>query len=142
MIGDWVTILRFRENGSDRNVRINGIGRDCILAPGMFQDNTGCDPYDYKQLAPIPLTEEILEKNGWKCTDKQIWDSDYYINAVFEYDEITHSHLALQQFDEFGTFAFGVNSCLWEGFSICYVHELQRALRLCGLNDLEDSIIL
>lgn len=31
MIGDWVTILKFRENGSNRNVKVNAVGANCIL---------------------------------------------------------------------------------------------------------------
>ena len=102
-------------------------------------DDAACDIVDYDMVRPLRLTPEILEKNGWKCTGERIWDIDHYINVIFEYSDITYFHLALQQFDEFDLYCFGVNRCLWEGLSINYVHELQHVLRLCGLNDLADN---
>lgn len=107
-----------------------------IIQPG----DTACDIVGYDMVRPMRLTPEILEKNGWKCTGERIWDIDHYINVIFEYSEITHSYLALQQDDEFGSYCFGVNRCLWEGLSINYVHELQHALRLCGLAELAEKI--
>ena len=69
---------------------------------------------------PIPLTTEILEKNGW-------W---YEIEDMWLHDE--------------------VDFCIekWNGKFQCYdinqikldsVHRLQQILRLCGLNELADN---
>ncbi len=69
---------------------------------------------------PILLTSEILEKNGWWYGIEDIWLHD------------------------------GVCFCIekWNGKFQCYdisqikfysVHQLQHALRLCGLDELADN---
>ena len=71
-------------------------------------------------IRPIPLTPEILEKNGW-------W---YNVEDMWLHDEVD----------------FGIER--WNGRFQCYninqiklysVHQLQHALRLCGLNELADN---
>lgn len=71
---------------------------------------------------PIPLTQEILEKNGW---EKGGYEE--MVNITDEYS------FALQKGVD------GKNAWWWELFSspirpINYVHELQHALRLCGID--------
>ena len=75
------------------------------------------------QVEPIPLTTEILEKNGWER------------NGIFmekRIDENTH----LSWTDICG-------SVLSQGnYYMCdcnYVHTLQHALRLCGLDELANN---
>ena len=81
---------------------------------------TANDYSRYLQVKPIPLTAEILEKNGW-------W---YEIEDMWLRDE--------------------VNFCIekWNGKLQCYdinqikldsVYQLQQILRLCGLNELADN---
>ena len=69
MLGDWVT---FKDCKTDEIVpiRIYGIHNDeecCALTPGhITDDGKGLDLLDIKDLAGIPLTAEILEKNGFE----------------------------------------------------------------------------
>lgn len=72
------------------------------------------------QVKPIPLTPEILEKNGWWFDTKDNWLHDE-VNFIIE---------------------------KWNGRFQCYdindikldsVHQLQQTLRLCGLNELADN---
>lgn len=72
------------------------------------------------QVKPIPLTPEILEKNGWWYDSDDMW-----------------------QHEEVG---FYIEK--WNGRFQCYdindikldsVHKLQQTLRLCGLNELADN---
>ena len=72
------------------------------------------------QVKPIPLTAEILEENGW------------WFNVL---DEWLHDEAD-----------FGIER--WNGGFQCYninqikldsVHQLQHALRLCGLDELADN---
>lgn len=67
---------------------------------------------------PIPLTEEILKANG--------------INRELPYpcDHVKICHNESEWF---------VTSCECYGFDIKYLHELQHALRLCGLHELADN---
>lgn len=67
---------------------------------------------------PIPLTPEILEKNGgvkdYDVSSGYIVGNSiglWFVNGEFEYANIT----------------------------VRYIHEFQHLLRLCGLNDLADN---
>ena len=87
-------------------------------------------------VTPIPLTTEILEKNGFKGED--------YL--ILELDEF--SYLEYYPFE-------GRLRKIWHGidewnnhsdtkditfqYHCKYVHELQHALRLCGMNELADN---
>lgn len=74
------------------------------------------------EVSPIPLTSEILEKNGWK------WDNTRgeYVSSTFSLEWDIDLHEAWLRIG--GEFTI-----------IAYVHELQHALRLCGLHDLADN---
>ena len=69
---------------------------------------------------PIPLTAEIMEKNGFDCNN----DAKTSINLVY------HGCARITEYGE---------EVLEDGKMIMYVHELQHALRLCGFNDLADN---
>ena len=95
------------------------------MVPGCeFPDsNLSFRPY-YAQ--PIPLTTEILEKNGF--------DGDREVMQYYFEEDGQRYHFSLRQmYDKDGIphgysfFAFNVLTIL------DYVHELQHALRLCGI---------
>ena len=83
------------------------------------------------QVKPIPLTPEILEKNGF------VFDSDFWTIADPRYNNVrmvTYYSIGDDVADAFlGHWAFD------ENYAIDYVHELQHALRLCGLNEVADN---
>lgn len=90
-----------------------------VIQPG---EDAG-DVLSYDTIYPIPLTEEILEKNFPRAEKVAWWCADDYEDAD---DRITYEiHISGG--------AIGINGFMW------YVHELQHALRLCGLNDLADN---
>ena len=76
-------------------------------------------------LDPIPLTPEILEKNGFK---KSEYDENMYYwsfsitSACISYDKETG---IVRIFKTLGNLVFA--------YLISYVHELQHALRLCEI---------
>ena len=89
----------------------------------------------------IPLTPEILEKNGFYDSYTKRYYKRFYSNGCFDiaislvYREIEVSKVCGAGTDceeeEYGSaIAFGNDIC---------VHELQHALRLCGLNELADN---
>ena len=85
---------------------------------GLFWNKTVTPPY----LEPIPLTTEILEKNGWV---KDLYSVESYDNEELEC-------LSLWVGED------GKNKWWWHvGVELVtpinYVHELQHALRLCGI---------
>lgn len=97
MIDDWVVV------GSGEPFKIGTIDPDFLF---------------WDEVQPIPLTPEILEKNGFIKHSK--WDEwVHYTNLIF----IDFTLLV----DEDG-FHLDIPNA-----RINYVHELQHALRLCGV---------
>ena len=115
MIGDWV----YRPNCYDRvkETRQNGIiGLDSLH--GLI---------GFSEIEPIPLTPEILEKNGFigdknvckiKMRDDskdELWQCEY---AWFLKNLRIKNH---------------TNGSIARLYDIMFVHELQHTLRLCGI---------
>ena len=116
--GDWCC------SGHGLPMQITNVGDDYAYA--TFEGNEG-EPWEFNDKEdrpePIPITPEILEKNGWER------------NGIFmekRIDENTH----LRWTDICG-------SVLSQGnYYMCdckYVHTLQHALRLCGLDELANN---
>lgn len=120
MIGDWVNI----EYGGA------GFGFAPVKVVCITEDNT-------EWLYPIPLTEEILKANGFDIIQDgdslTIWKQkdDEYGNEV--YDITIYASKGVMRFDTCVRFHGTIRK------NIYYVHELQHALRLCGLNELADN---
>ena len=104
MVGDWVYIHEPECKGH----RIDSIDE--------LDGQVGADGevYDECDIRPIPLTEEILVKNGWRKEPTTI-DGDY---------ANWHGEIPIcQEEDEFN----------YERIELIYVHQLQHLLRLCGI---------
>lgn len=102
------------------------------------------------QVNPIPLTPEILEKNGWYyglTSDEE--EAEYCLGGCHYdrhwcYDEGAGSISLIFPNDTDGgeliiddqSFNRHLNLVFCDTL---HVHELQRELRLCGLNDLADN---
>ena len=116
MINDWV---------SDKYgylMQITVIGDGYV----SFEDDEGnlCQLDDKcNQPEPIPLTYEILKKNGWK--DAEFW---------CEYQEGNNSIQACLP-DMRGR----INGIEIEHFKCECVHQDQHLVRLCGLDELADN---
>ena len=125
MIGDWVIF-------GDEPLKVQHIynnGYDDIVAE-IVEDGT--NEYGvYEEIkdvpvvycSPIPLTPEILEKNGWKRREV-FMDMKADENINFSWTDLYGESL----------FRNSYYMCDCE-----YVHTLQHALRLCGLNELADN---
>lgn len=75
------------------------------------------------KIQPIALTAEILDKNGWKEMPSGTicyWDKTNKSNDIMCDSGLSFSFLGRTFYPK-------------------YVHELQHALRLCGLNELADN---
>ena len=80
-----------------------------------------------EDIKPIPITAEILEKNGWYVPLLKSW---------WEHPDIAFWMKAYTD----GTFELMIDEDSDISFcTIHYVHELQHALRLCGLSELADN---
>lgn len=84
------------------------------------------DLYEYDEIEPIPLTPEILEKNGFELRD------DFFYHMVD--DNPHHYDFKLKNGNDGYILEYNTYNLI-----IRYVHRLQRALRLCRLNDLADN---
>ena len=122
MIGDW---LRYSPKSISLNNNYGGLYR----AEGVSQDTISLGAKNYrfvvsdKEIDPIPLTAEILEKNGWEhdgiFMDKRIDENTFFSWA-----------------GKFGAELYQNN------YYMCYckyVHTLQHALRLRGFDELADN---
>lgn len=80
---------------------------------------------------PIPLTEEILVKNGFE-------KDDYYLRYIFYFDNrrlIRRSIEIVPQDEDWSEIEMTICSDKADINSVVeYVHELQHALRLCGID--------
>ena len=89
-------------------------------------------------IEPIPLTPEILEKNGFEMFKYDGWVHYYRIfgNSVIPF--VLHSMIGGEMLSqEVDIFSTSTNTN--RGIDVNYVHELQHALRLCGLNEIADN---
>ena len=90
------------------------------IAPCNDKGDVEC--HNISEISYIPLTPEILERNGWKCSNsymiKIIADGTFYwtedLGAVFYKN------------------SYNMLTCK-------YVHQLQHAFRLCGFDKLADT---
>ena len=119
MIGDWVIGKKWREKPF-QITRINDGGKFIYGKTA----NLTVGPVFFDELEPIPLTREILEMNGF--TENYRYDDLSYIQSN---GAVTGTHIN------------GENGEMEEMY-FKYVHEVQNALRLCGLNDLADHFKL
>ena len=112
MIGDWVCLKD--DTKCEFPLKVDGVLTDDISLEGEGFLG-GVDGL----IRPIPITPEILEKNGW-------W---YDVEDMWLHDEVD----------------FGIERR--KGFQ-CYnisqiklysVHQLQQTLRLCGLDELAEN---
>ena len=109
MVGDWLMF-----NGEPCQVR------------GLHNDDTATF-VEYRSLyclidaEPIPLTPEILEKNGLA--------NDYY-GSYFKEDE----HMLLEISSSEDGISWTINFHEYGILKLEYVHQLQHALKLCGID--------
>ena len=124
MIGDWVYCY-------GKLTKISLLTNANIIATEI----------GYGIITPIPLISEILEKNGWiQCKYETC-------KSFYEYKGLHLRHTMIKRSN--GRWVANVNGDV-EKFpdeythsflriNVFYVHELQHALRLCGLNELADN---
>lgn len=119
MIGDWVFNIHNRQNE-----RVEEI---CSGLP-MLSYN---DLYEYDEIEPIPLTPEILEKNGFVIKKKWAQIGNFGDSPLIMWHFVdepvlkTYKHeLEVHQND---------TGKVHVHIPCEYVHELQHAFRMCGI---------
>lgn len=132
MIGDWVKI-----KGHLDYDKVQEIARDENM---QWYISFACSATLFRayEFESISLTPEILEKNGFEMFKYDGWVHYYRIFGNSAIPFVLHSmiggEMLSQEVDIFSTSTD--TNC---GIEINYVHELQHALRLCGLNKLAEN---
>ena len=111
MIDDWVTCSL---NG--KYYKVSSLTSDVTLEGDKFIFNCLCD-----YIEPIPLTAEILKKNGFEKVNGEYQDVFYCCDGL---DLLIDDHLEPCGYTLYGVFELQIK----------YLHELQHALRLGGIN--------
>ncbi len=110
MIGDWVY------NSNNEKCKVHGISEifdSNITLDNYDKENDGCFEMEF-EVSPIPLTAEILEKNQIRYQYGMPWYQGG-ADSVFEF----------RYKSDDGTTEVKKQ--------VRYVHQLQHALRLCGI---------
>ena len=124
MVGDWVIphiydsklepskIVGIHYNSYKGKDHVNWV--DCEVWDELSMDD----------IEPIPLTPEILEKNGFEYKEGETGMCGVEIAPCYLRDDVP-----------FEVFCDGEPFAIWfkEPINIKYVHQLQHALRLCGI---------
>ena len=120
MIGDWVTL-----NGVDYKWQ------------WTHHDFTASE---FNTLEPIPLTAEILEKNGFHTNyDHTLLGSCIYRRMCGKYNEYEVIVRMLNGWIKIKSHDDRVTDILVIDIQPRFVHQLQHALRLCGLAEFADN---
>ena len=123
MLGDLILI----NNTPHRIEAIDGIDAEILADDNLYY--VGEDRYRSEdKIEGIPITPEILEKNGFIKVNSQRYDYGYPDTDCYVKVNPKKNMIHVN--------GRNANSNL---YSHSFVHELQRALRLCGLDELADN---
>ena len=121
IVGDWVSV-----NGL--NLKVGAIHADEI---GVFDPDYKiywCSDDGLDRIDPIPLTEEILVKNGFKKNDRGDFVIDDTI-VIAKENYCPKNYYACTWYQEdFDDEIYYIGIC-----ELTFVHQLQHLLRLAGI---------
>ena len=134
-IGDWV--MNLYANKPSRVIGLRTMFQDTYEIIAVSDDTQYMLIEDNKELhnfEPILLTPEILEKNGFDAPKAKVWNDSWYWS--------NRKDVALELRESFGLWYIeivtkeqrsGLQSNRKLGIGLKYVHQLQHALRLAGV---------
>lgn len=137
MIGDWVCVYS-NDRTETHPFRVNE-----IVERGVYDSHKGF--VEEKDIEPIPLTPEILEKNGFNLMHGFRYNETYptygwgdntdkkyiSVDVTFYDDEPINEVMHLVKIYRNSIKEDGVDSI--HSCDIDYVHELQHALKVCKI---------
>lgn len=134
MIGDWVFCTYPSINKPVRVAEIKTVG-DNELKIVIYDDDIRL-VFNETYIEPIPLTPEILERNGFNGKYKLSYQYDKpEEDFAFTYISYWKGRLSIRVSPDIR----GKHSTNVMHINCDYVHQLQQALRLCGI---EKDIVL
>lgn len=129
MIGDWAIF-----NGNPLKVQaIDSRDSEIVAENGIFCTEESRWAYTADKVEGIPLTPEILEKNGFGFVKSS--DTHSVWNGWWIYKGLELATCCLNRDDNWPCFINIDDS----NIKCEYVHQLQHALRLCKLDELADN---
>lgn len=137
MIDDWY-LASEQHSTMDGDYTLEFYPKRLMIDDLIFAKDNDWDELDWTEFTkPIPLTAEILEKNGWKIDMYSTFDLE-----DGKWLEYYHHEARLRKYwrgvDEWQNHA-EVKEINFQCKYIRYVHELQQALRRAGLKELADN---
>lgn len=117
MSGDWVRSKKWAEIP----FKLTSLNANMRYYYGITSKGVLIGPFLIEELEPIPLTPEILEKNGFKLDKEDGW---WWLTPKMGITFWEEGNIELEAWNEHTA----VN------IHIKYLHQLQHALRLCGID--------
>lgn len=143
MVGDIVQIKVFSINENlERKESLLPVKIAQVSSPFIVEYLAGQDFEDryrivesYDNIYPIPITPEILEKNGFMYDGMAHWEYRGDEHLFISVCPVQSDNDEWWDPDDTGFEVTNKYSdVLIEGLGQVYVHQLQNALRLCGIN--------
>ena len=135
MIGDWVKFPIGYEKIQEISYQ-QEIGGYCV----WFAASATLFPCMIEDIEPIPLIPEILEKNGFERCVSSIAKTSTAVIPICDSNQFCHKNLGnLRIIDKHPCHGWTLRTDVFGDTShneihhINYVHELQHALKLCGI---------
>ena len=129
MIGDWV----IRKGDPDEPMRLYDM--DASRGIAYVEMCSGDNTEWLENLEPLLLTQKIIEKNGFKKVNGYVTEEAYILDECIGGEP----NIIIRRFDFNESFVLCTPKDQKARVSIAYVHKLQHALKLCGI---EKEIIL
>ena len=128
-LGDWFRI-RY-QNAENQTVTTNFQVSQAIKfkvtgSTYVWSDENG-NMGDIEKIEPIPLTDVILKKNGFDCSDPEVKQYHFVEDGRGYHFSLRQMYNRKKENDGYSFYAFNVLSL------VIYVHELQHAFRVCGI---------
>ena len=152
MVGDWVYGCTdpYDKDEEQKKYPVKVIKIDIDGDTWTIGNNPFTEPYEdeWWNLEPIPITPEILEKNGFERRDDLVERIEDPLPFIYEDKETTESVSVgwrdsydnglrdenAEYFEEYWKIWIDAFDARYEKTArILYVHELQHALRLVGI---------
>lgn len=126
-IGDWVCYTGKCIDGIGPNRKITYIERDtCGFLIGLDYGAFHYSSAKIEDIAPIPITPEILEENGWMRVGENDYRTVWYRNNIIITFRPSTGAFIVERHQE------GHPRLILVRLVIGYLHQLQRALLMCG----------
>lgn len=129
MIGDWVML-----SDCEIPIKMEDVSGSSLFKRWADNGNV-CIPFSYSEIEPITLTQDILEKNGFELCEGSNYEWCAYIKdgivSYIVYITPLRNKMSIEIAD--------TGHVIFDWF-VDSIHQMQHALRLCGLNELADNL--